>query len=55
MLNKAMFSGLVRHLLTMAGGYLVAKGYIGAENVDTVVGAVISIIGAGWSVKSKQA
>lgn len=54
MFNKAITAGILRHLLTAAGGYLVAKGYIGAENVDTVIGGILAITGAGWSIKSKQ-
>jgi hypothetical protein len=53
MLNQAMVLGLVRHVLTLVGGYLAAKGLLDPANVDTVVGAVLAIAGAGWSVKAK--
>ena len=53
-MNTAMILGLVRHGLTLAGGYLVAKGHLDAGSVDTVVGAVITLIGAGWSIQSKK-
>ena len=55
MLNKAMILGLVRHGFTVAGGYLVAKGHLDAANVDAVVGAILTITGAGWSITSKKA
>jgi hypothetical protein len=55
MLNNAMVLGLVRHALTLLGGYLAAKGLLDPANVDTIVGAVLTIVGAGWSIKSKQA
>jgi hypothetical protein len=53
-MNQAMIFGLVRHGLTLAGGYLAAKGLLDPASVDTVVAAIFTIIGAGWSVKSKQ-
>lgn len=54
MLNQAMILGLVRHGLTLAGGYLAAKGHLDPASVDVVVGAILTIVGAGWSIKSKQ-
>jgi hypothetical protein len=53
MLNTAMILGLVRHVLTLGGGYLAAKGHLDPGAVDTVVGAILAIVGAGWSIKSK--
>jgi uncharacterized protein YaaW (UPF0174 family) len=55
MLNQAMILGLVRHGLTLAGGYLAAKGLLDPASVDTVVGALLTIAGAGWSIHSKKA
>jgi flagellar motor component MotA len=54
-MNTAMILGLVRHGLTLLGGYLAAKGHLDPANVDVVVGAVLTIVGAGWSVQSKKA
>ena len=54
-MNKAMILGLVRHVLTIAGGYLAAKGLLDPLAVDSVVGAVLVIAGAGWSIQSKKA
>ena len=45
--------GLVRHLLTLVGGYYVAQGKLDPENASTIVGAVTTLVGAGWSVKHK--
>ena len=45
--------GLVRHVLTLVGGYYVSKGQIDQSSVDTVIGAISGIAGVAWSVKHK--
>jgi hypothetical protein len=45
--------GLVRHLLTIVGGYYVSKGQIDQSSVDTVIGGLTGIAGVAWSVKHK--
>lgn len=47
---NANLSSLIRHLLTAAGGFLVAKGLASADQVGELVGAVVSIAGIGWSI-----
>lgn len=54
-MNQDQILGLVRHLLTALGGLLVAKGYVDDTTMVTVVGALATIIGAGWSVYTKRA
>lgn len=44
-------ASLIRHILTAAGGFLVAKGMASAEQIAEVAGAVITLIGIGWSIK----
>ena len=46
--------GVVRHILTAGGGYLTAKGYVDADGVEQLVGAVITIAGTVWSILSKK-
>jgi hypothetical protein len=43
-------ASLVRHILTAAGGFLVAKGLASADQLAELVGAVVSIAGVGWSI-----
>lgn len=45
--------GLLRHILTLVGGYYVASGKLDPTNADTIVGAVTTLIGTGWSIKHK--
>ncbi len=46
---------VIRHGLSFGGGFLVAKGVISADQVNELIGAVITIAGIIWSVrKNKQ-
>lgn len=45
--------GLVRHVLTLVGGYYVAKGAVDQGTVDTAVGALTALAGIGWSIHDK--
>lgn len=45
--------GIIRHLLTAGGGILVSDGYINNSQLTDGVGAVIVLIGIGWSLFNK--
>lgn len=45
--------GIVRHVLTGLGTILVYKGVIDADNMETVIGSVLTIVSVIWSIKSK--
>ena len=53
MLTPAIL-GVVRHVLTLGGGYLVARGTIDSSSADTLVGAGVSIAGVIWSIVDKR-
>lgn len=44
---------LIRHGLTVAGGALVANGVASADDVSMFAGAVVTILGLGWSLYRK--
>jgi hypothetical protein len=46
--------GVARHLLTFGAGYLVARGFIDESTAEALVGAVLTLIGVGWSIYDKQ-
>lgn len=46
--------GLIRHLLTSAGGALVTKGIISDSGLSDAAGALAILIGVIWSVLHKQ-
>ena len=52
-MNTSILFGLIRHVLTLVGGYYVSKGQIDQSSVDTVIGAITGIAGVAWSVKHK--
>lgn len=47
--------GIVRAILAAVGGILVTKGYIDNATMLAVVGALVTIVTAGWSVYQKKA
>jgi len=52
--SKGITLGVVRHALTIAGGYLAAQG-IGDDTINTeVIGVLIALIGLGWSILDKR-
>jgi hypothetical protein len=56
-MNQQQVLGIVRHALTFAGGFLLAKGMVEPEQVAEAVAALVTLIGLGWSVigKAKKA
>ncbi len=53
-MNKLRILGLVRHLLTFAGGYLVASGKLDEGTVNEAGAALVVLIGAVWSYFSPE-
>lgn len=48
-----VIQGVARHLLTAAGGALVAKGVVDAGTAEATIGALVTLIGVGWSIWEK--
>ena len=46
--------GLVRHILTFVGGYLVTSGVLTEPTLSTGIGAIVTLIGVVWSVVDKN-
>jgi len=53
-MSKEQLLGIVRHGLTFVGGLLVTKGLMDAGMAEQVMGAILSLVGAVWSVTSKK-
>lgn len=53
-MNPAVIGGLVRHILTVAGGFLVATGGIDEPTMSGGVGAIMTLLGIGWSYYQKR-
>lgn len=56
-MNAEIIGGIVRHVLTAIGGYFVATGALDAGTMETAIGAVVTLVGVGWSVwiKTREA
>lgn len=52
-MKKEQVLGIVRHVLTFAGGLLVAKGIVTEAISQELIGAAITLIGGIWSIVSK--
>lgn len=53
-MTKEQVLGIVRHVLTFGGGWLVTKGAIDEGLLVEIVGAVTTLAGAVWSVWAKK-
>jgi hypothetical protein len=53
-MNKDTVLGIVRHVLTFGGGFLITKGVADAGEVTELVGALAAVIGVVWSILSKR-
>ena len=49
----AVGMGISRHVLTLAAGWLVAKGYVSGDDANQLVGALVAIVGIVWSAQEK--
>jgi hypothetical protein len=53
-MNWDMIGGLIRHLLTFGGGFLVTNGTITEPDLQTAIGGIIAIGGVLWSIVTKR-
>lgn len=49
-----ILNGVLRHVLTTLGGGLVADGWLDGNELNTAVGAILALVGVGWSVWQKS-
>jgi hypothetical protein len=54
-MNKEQVMGIVRHALTFIGGILIIKGLAEEGMVNETIGAVVTAVGAVWSVLKNKA
>lgn len=48
------YLGVLRHILTFGGGYLVSDGVVNEGEVEALVGALVTLIGVLWSIWEKR-
>lgn len=49
-MNKEQVLGIIRHTLTFVGGILIIKGIASEAMTNEVIGAVMTAVGAIWSI-----
>lgn len=52
-MKEAIF-GVIRHILTTAGGVAVSSGVVSESEAQTLTGAAVILIGFIWSFVSKK-
>jgi hypothetical protein len=53
-MNKEKFLGVLRHVLTFAGGIMVTKGIFDQALAAELTGSVMTLTGVIWSVVDKK-
>ena len=53
-MNYQLLSPLIRHLLTIAGGYFAAKYGVDQQDIDALVSGATVAAGLGWSYYEKR-
>jgi hypothetical protein len=53
-MNKEQVLGILRHTLTFVGGFLITKGLVDDAQLTEISGALVTLVGAIWSVVSKK-
>lgn len=52
-MKKEQIIGIIRHILTFAGGVIIAKGLATDAVILEIIGSVTTLIGGVWSIVDK--
>ena len=52
-LTREQVMGIIRHTLTFVGGIVVAKGLVDESTATEIIGSVLTLTGAIWSIVAK--
>ena len=53
-MSQEQVLGILRHLLTTAGGVIVSKGVTDEATMTTIIGGIVAVAGIIWSVYSNK-
>jgi len=53
-LTQEQVLGIVRHTLTFVGGIVIARGLADETVVTEIIGGVVTLVGAIWSIVAKN-
>lgn len=51
---KEQVLGILRHILTSAGGAAVASGVVTQDQATSIIGGVVALVGVAWSIYSNR-
>lgn len=51
---QPILMGILRHVLTIAAGFIAARGWLDADTAQGAVGLLIGLVGLIWSAQDKQ-
>ena len=52
-MSQDQYSGILRHILTIAAGIAVSQGYTYESTATTIVAGIVAALTVFWSIKSK--
>lgn len=53
-MTSEQIAGILRTILAAGGGYLVSRGWLDNATMMAIVGALVTLATAGWSVWAKK-
>jgi hypothetical protein len=53
-MNNDQLTGIIRAILAAGGGLLVQRGYVSDQTMTTIIGALITLGAAAWSVHNNR-
>ena len=53
-MNNDQLTGIIRAILAASGGLLVQRGYVSDQTMTTIIGALITLGAAAWSVHNNR-
>jgi formylmethanofuran dehydrogenase subunit C len=54
-MKKEQILGIIRHTLTFIGGIVIMKGITDEATITEIIGGIITVTGAIWSIIEKRA
>jgi formylmethanofuran dehydrogenase subunit C len=54
-MKKEQILGVIRHTLTFIGGIVIMKGIADEATITEIIGGIITVTGAIWSILEKRA
>lgn len=53
-MDQAIAMGLLRHVLQLAGGFLMARGVVDSGAMELITGGVVSLATAAWYLAARR-